>query len=141
MKSKNPYETRVKKEPNAILEIGKNYRICRRIDQSLFTEIADSVIQYINTLSPYEIDQLDDNIRSNGWGVQSIVEIKNSVELLCLFQMFHYLNWRFQLTNGLLPVPDGKTPEGSKKISMKTLYELFKDKILRACFFSIFIDS
>ena len=41
--------------------------------------------------------------------------------------MFYYFNGRLPLTNRLLPVPDGETPEGSEKISMKTLYELFKD--------------
>ena len=110
-----------------MLEIEKNYGICRRIYQSLFIEIADKFIQYINTLSPDETDQLDDNIRSNGCRVQSIVEIENSVELLCTFQMFYYFNRRLSLTNGLLPVPDGETPEGSEQISIKTLYELFKD--------------
>ena len=54
------------------------------------------------------------------WRVHSIVEIENSVELLCMFQ-------RLPLTNGFFPVPDDKTPEGSEKISIKSLYELFKD--------------
>ena len=113
--------------PDIILEIEKNYRICRRAYQSLFIEIADTFIQYISTLSPDKNDQLDDDIRSNGWGAQSIVKIENSVELLGLFQMFYNFNARLPLTNGLLLVPDGETPERSKKISMKTLYELFKD--------------
>ena len=93
----------------------------------MFIEIADTFIQYINTLSPDEIDQLDDDIRSSGWGAQSIVKIENSVELLGLFQMFYNFNGRLLLTNGLLLVPDGETPERSKKIYMKTLSELFKD--------------
>ena len=57
--------------------------------------------------------------------VQSIIEIEDSIELLCIFQMFYYFDWR--LTNGLLRVPDGETPEESEKISLKTLYEMFKD--------------
>ena len=93
----------------------------------MFIEIADTFIQYINTLPPDEIDHLDGDIRSNGWGAQSIVEIKNSVELLRIFQMFYYFNRRLPRTNGLLLVPDGETPEVSEKISMETLYELFKD--------------
>ena len=93
----------------------------------MFIEIADTFIQYINTLPPDEIDQLDGDIRSNGWGAQSIAEIKNSVELLRIFQIFYYFNGRLPLSNGLLLVPDGETPEVSEKISMKTLYQLFKD--------------
>ena len=108
-------------------EIEKNYRICRRVYQSLFIEIASTFIQYINTLSPDEIDQLDDDIRPNGWGAQFIVEIENSVKLLHIFQMLYYFNGKLPLTNELLPVSDGETREGSEKISVKTLYEFFKD--------------
>ena len=32
-----------------MLEIEKNYIICRRVYQSLFFEIAETFIQYINT--------------------------------------------------------------------------------------------
>ena len=37
----------------------KNYRICRRVYQSLFVEVTNTFIQYINTLTPDEIEQLD----------------------------------------------------------------------------------
>ena len=93
----------------------------------MFIEITDTCIQYVNDLSHDEIDQLDDHIKSNGWRAQPIVEIQNSIELLRIFQMFCYFNRRLPLTNGLLPVPDDETPERSEKMSMKTLYELFKD--------------
>ena len=41
--------------------------------------------------------------------------------------MFYYYNGRLSLTNGLLVVPDGESPPGSEKISLKSLYEMFKD--------------
>ena len=41
--------------------------------------------------------------------------------------MFYYFNGTFPFTKGLLPVSDGETLEGSEKVSMKTLHELFKD--------------
>ena len=47
--------------PDIMLEIEKIHRICRRVNQSLFIETTDTFTQYINTLSPDEIDQLDDN--------------------------------------------------------------------------------
>ena len=59
--------------------------------------------------------------------LQGNIEIENYVELLCVVQMFYYYNGRLPLTNGLLPVPDGETPPSSEKISIKTLYEMFKD--------------
>ena len=41
--------------------------------------------------------------------------------------MFYYYNGRLSLTNGLLVVPDGESAPGSEKISLKSLYEMFKD--------------
>ena len=44
-----------------------------------------------------------------------------------LFQLFYYFNGRLLLTNSLLPIADGETPDGSEKISLKILYEIFND--------------
>lgn len=41
--------------------------------------------------------------------------------------MFYYLKGRLPLTNGLIIVPDGETPEGTGKINLKLLYEMSKD--------------
>ena len=41
--------------------------------------------------------------------------------------MFYYFNGKLPLTNNLLPVPDGETPEGCEKMSLKILYEMLKD--------------
>ena len=41
--------------------------------------------------------------------------------------MFHYFNIRLPLTNGLLIVSNSETPEGTEKINLKLLYEMFKD--------------
>ena len=98
-----------------MLEIEKNYRLFRRVYQSLFVDTADIFIQYIYSLEPEEIKQLDDDIKTNRWGIESIVDIQNSFELLRIFQLVYYLNGRLPLTNGLLPVPDGETPPGAKK--------------------------
>ena len=48
-------------------EIEKTYKICRRIYQSLFIDIADIFIEYIQSLDLDEIQQMDDNIKSKGW--------------------------------------------------------------------------
>ena len=71
--------------------------------------------------------ELDDDIKANGWGVIPLLDIENAYELLTIFQMFYYLNGRLPLTNGLLVVSNGEVPEGSEKINLKTLYEMFKD--------------
>ena len=84
-------------------------------------------MQYINTLSLDKIKQLDGDLKANVWEVKPILEIEDSIELLNLFQLFYYFNGRLPLTNGLLPILDGETPNGVEKISIKTLYETFKD--------------
>ena len=85
------------------------------------------LIHYVNTLAPDEIEHLDADLKANSWGVKSIVEIEDCIELLKLFQIFHYFNGRLPLTNGHLLIPDGETPDGSKKISLKILCKMFKD--------------
>ena len=40
--------------------------------------------------------------------------------------MFYYFNGRLSLTNDFLPLPDGETPDDSERMSIKTLYEMFK---------------
>ena len=41
---KNPYEIKTEKEPEIMLEIEKDYRVCRRLYQALFYEIAETFI-------------------------------------------------------------------------------------------------
>ena len=112
----------------------KNYRLCRLVYQSLFVDIADIFIQYIHSLEHDEIKQLDDDIKANRWGVESIVDIQNSFEFLRIFQLFYYRNGRLPLTNGLLSVTDRETPPGAEKMSLKGLYELFKKQNLTDLF-------
>ena len=49
-------------------EIEKTYNICRRVYQSLFIDITDIFIEYIQSLDLDEIQQMDNDIKSNGWG-------------------------------------------------------------------------
>ena len=127
IEKKRPYTIETEKKPEIMLEILKNYRICRSAYQSLFFEVAETFVQYTNTLSLDEIKQLDDDLKANGWRVKPILKIEDYIELLNLFQLFYYFNGRPPLTNGLLLIPDGETPDSSEKISIKTLYEMFKD--------------
>ena len=107
-------------------EIQKTYKICRRVFQLLFIDINDIFFEYIQSLDLDEIQKMDDDIKSNGWGVKSLLEFENAFDFLRVFQMFYHFNGRFSLTNGLLVIPDEETPEGSKKVSLKDLYEMFQ---------------
>ena len=71
------------------------------------------IIQYIHILELDEIEQMDNDLKANGWGVRLVVEIEDAFELLCIFQMLYYYNGRPPLRNSLLIVPDGETAQGS----------------------------
>ena len=51
----NPYEISSKKTPIIIDTIEKNYRISRRVYQSLFVDVADNFVEYIHSLDVDEI--------------------------------------------------------------------------------------
>ena len=114
------------KNTQIIDTVEKNYKISRRIYQSLFVD-ADSFIEFIHSLDVDEIQELYDDLKGNGWGVRSLLEIENAYELLTAFQMICYLNGILSLRNGLLIVPDEEVPEGTEKINLKILYEMLKD--------------
>ena len=116
-----------RKKPRNYARDWKNYRICKQVYQSLFVDVAETFIQYINTLDLDKIKQLGNDLEANSWEVKSVVEIEDSVALFWIFQMFYYYNGRLSLTNGFLAVPDEKTPPGSEKISLKSLYKMFND--------------
>ena len=99
----------------------------RQVYQAIFIDIADSFIEYIHSLDINEIQELEDDLKANRWGVKSLLEVEKAYELLTVLQMFYYLNGRFPLTNGLLIIPDSEVPEGKEKIISKQFYEMFKD--------------
>ena len=122
----NPYENNIQKKPEIIETVETNYKIIIMIYQYLFIKVAEIFLECIHSLDPNEIQQFDDNIKSNGWGFMNLLEIDNSVELLSTFQLFYHYNGRLLLTNGLLIAPDGEVPEGEEKVNLKNLYEMFR---------------
>ena len=65
------------------------------------------------------IQQIDDNIKTNGWGFINLLKIYNSVGLLSTFELFYHNHGRLPLKNGLLINPDGEVPEEEEKINLK----------------------
>ena len=126
----NSYENSIEKNPEINKTVESNYRILielRRVYQHLYADIADIFIEYIHSLDADEIQELDEDLKTNGWGAKTLLEIENSFELSSIFQLIYYLNGRLPLTNGLLVVPDSETPNGKEKINLKNLHEMFKD--------------
>ena len=61
---KNPFENYIEKKPEIIETVENNYKIY----QQLCTDIADIFFKYIHSLDPDEIQQLDDNTKTDGGG-------------------------------------------------------------------------
>ena len=105
-----------------------NYRVARRVYQYLYYDIAELCFEYVQSLSTFEQQDIDKDMRINGWGsVEKISEVKDSMRMLNLFQDFYTATGRLPTFNGLLVVPDGDAQPGENKINMKQLYELFKN--------------
>ena len=103
-----------------------NYRILRRVYQQLHIDVTELFSEYINSLSSYEIKDMDDDIKANGWGIKKITEIEDAHELMKIFQDFYTLTGRLPLSNSLLVVPDGDVPP-DEKVNMRQLYDLYKN--------------
>ena len=48
--------------------VESNYKVIRRVYQHLYTDIADIFQKFIHSLPPQDIQDMDDDIKSNGWG-------------------------------------------------------------------------
>ena len=94
----NSYKNSIEKKLEIIETVEKNYKIIRRVYQYFSTKVADIFLEYIHSLDPNEIQQLDDEIKSKGWGFINLLEIDNSLELLSTFQLFYHSNGRLPLT-------------------------------------------
>ena len=59
----------------------------QRVYQSLFLDVASTFIEGIQFLDLDEIQQMEEDIKSNGWGVKSLLEIDNTYDLLRIFEI------------------------------------------------------
>ena len=122
----NLYNTDSERKPEIMSTIERNYRIARRVYQQLHIDTTELFAEFIKSLSSYELQDIDEDIRTNGWGIKKISKVSDAQELMKIFQDFYALAGRLPLSNGLLTVPDGDAPT-RKKVKMKHLYDLFKN--------------
>ena len=64
---------------------------------------------------------MDEDIKSNGWGIKKITDVNNAEDFISIFQTFYQLTGCLPLSNGLLVIPDGDPPPGEDRINMKSL--------------------
>ena len=122
----NQYATESERKPEILSTIERNYRIARRVYQQLHIDTSELFADFIRSLSTFEQQDLDEDIRANCWGIKKISEVSDSEEVLKIFQDFYSLTGRLPLSNSLLVVPDGDAPP-DEKLNMKNFYELFKN--------------
>ena len=115
------------KKPQILETIEANYKIVRRVYQQLHHDILELFADFIKSLSSVEVEELNYDIRGNGWGTKKVTEVKNAEELMNIFQNFYSLTGLLPLSNGLLVLPDGEPAPEENKINMKQLFDLFKN--------------
>ena len=59
-----------KKKKKSYLQWKKNYSILRRVYQQLHKDETELFSEFINSLSSYEICDMDADIKANGWGIK-----------------------------------------------------------------------
>lgn len=126
IKFESLYQLEAEKKPEIMETIESNYRIARRVYQQLYVDVSELFAKFVRSLGTFEIEDMNNNIRVNGWGIKKITEVQDSEELMNIFQNFYNLMGRLPLSNGLLVVPDGDAPPGEDRVNMRNLYELFK---------------
>ena len=65
------YESNSEKKPEIMNTIEANYRIARRVYQQLHLDISELFMDFIRSMSIYELQDMDEDIKVNGWGVKS----------------------------------------------------------------------
>ena len=136
----NFYQSNPEKKPEIMETIESNNRIARRVYQHLYYDLAELFGEYVQSMSSFELQDIDEDIKINGWGLQKVSEVKDSMKLLNIFQDFYTATGRLSTFNSLLVVPDGEAPPGENEINMKQLYDLFKIRIMTGLFLYHFLD-
>ena len=90
----NLYATDSEEKPEIMSTIERNYRIVRRVYQQLHIDTTELFADVIRSLNIFELQDLDEDIRANGWRIKKISEIQDSEEVLKIFQDFYSLTRR-----------------------------------------------
>ena len=88
----NFYQSNPEKKPEIMETIESNNRIARRVYQHLYYDLAELFGEYVQSMSSFELQDIDEDIKINRWGLQKVSEVKDSMKLLNIFQDFLYGN-------------------------------------------------
>ena len=104
-----------------------SYKVARRVYSSICTNIAEQFKIYLNSLSPDEIDENENNFSTNGNDLPSVWDNESAIDLFDFFAIFYYIHGSLPYAAGLRFVPDGETPAGIQveKLNLKKLFAKF----------------
>ena len=89
-------------KPEILKTIEGNYKVARRVYQYLYFDIADLFLEYVKSMDSYEIQDIEEDMKANGWGaVEKISEVNDSFRMLNLFQDFYTSTGRLPAFNRL----------------------------------------
>ena len=86
------------------------------------------------------LQDTDNDINANGWGIEKITDVNDTEDFMIIFQTFYQLTGRLPLSNSLLVISDGDPPPGEDRVNMKNLYEMFKHTNFQGLVFLPFLD-
>ena len=65
----NPYNITTEKDPEIIETVERDYKIARRVYQKLWIDISELFAEFIRSIDPLNLQDMDDDIKANGWGI------------------------------------------------------------------------
>lgn len=81
MEFQNPYTSSVEQKPEIIDIVENNYKTAICVYQDLYIDIADLFQEFIRSLPSQDIQDMNDDIKSKGWGVKNVLDVENSLDL------------------------------------------------------------
>ena len=85
----NPYNIEIEKKPEIIQTVEMNYRVARTVYLHLWIDISELFAEFIRSVLPLDLQDMDENIKSNGWGIKKLTDVENSLDLINIFQTFY----------------------------------------------------
>ena len=125
-KDRDYYKIKTKRDSDMIASMEKNYKMLRRVYDSIIATITENFQLYLNSPSEEEVTEIDSDFVSSS--LASIRDTESAFDLVSLFDFFYFVNRRFPTATGITFVPKGDFPlEVTKEeVNIKKLYEKFQ---------------
>ena len=76
----NFYKSDSERKPEVMSTTEGNYRIARGVYQQLHIDISGLFAAFVRLMSSYELEDMNEDIRTNGWGIKKITQVEDAQE-------------------------------------------------------------